>query len=913
MGLCGKIILKFPRKHCLHCILAVVLILFTAGGAIAQIRGIEPIPDTTGADSIVAADTLERITPADSLTLLQDSLLLADDTLLAADTLRDTVSNLSLEQRLGIRISPDALPSVVTSEAADSAVMNLKKNVFHLYGKAKVNYEDMELNADRIIYDQDQNLVTAAPKTDSAMNIKERPSFAQGQEKFTYDSLQYNFKSKRAIVRNARSQYGEGYVHSMQVKRNPDQSIYGYNNVYTTCALDTPHFGIAARKIKVIPGKVVASGPANVTIEQVPTPLYLPFGLFPIAQGQRSGIILPTYTLEDQRGLGLRGGGYYFAMTDNIDLKLMADFYSKGSWNTGFASDYVNMYRYRGNVNFNYAYFKKGEAYEPDALIQKDFKIGWTHASDPKSRPGVSFNATVNAGTATYNQNNTYTVNQILENQLTSSIAYSKAWQSKPYTLSIAARHSQNIQSRLVDITLPELTFYVAQFNPFQRKNSVGNHWYDKITASYTLTGQNRTSFYDTAFSFGTLGLDQFQNGITHTIPVSASYNVLRFINMSFSANYREYWLTQQTRRFYNMAADSVQTNIYRGFYTARDFNAGVNFNTRIYGMKMFRKGKLMGIRHVLTPSTGIVYTPDYAAAPFRYGYRTILDPNNPNPVYLPAYENAIPAIPGYGQFGKFASVMTMGLDNNLQIKVRSDEDSTGFKNIRLIDNFSINTGYNLAADSFNWSNVAMRFATNILNIFNIQAGASFDPYGIDSTGVRQKQLLVDRGQGLARFTNANVGLDAAFRSKQRENDDDNPARQTSEYNRLMQYGGYNDYVDFNIPWTFRFSYTMQLSRNFLTEAKKDTVVIDHSIMFGGDFNLTQRWKVEVSSGYNLTQKQLQITSIRILRDLHCWQMSLGAIPFGPNKNYNFQLNVKATVLQDLKLVRRRDFRDATF
>jgi lipopolysaccharide assembly outer membrane protein LptD (OstA) len=903
MSLCGKIILKFRIKYCLY-LLPFILCLFLLP-AIATAQITDKVEINTIPDTLAASDSMSW---ADSVLLADSLAALNNDT----TAVTDTVSNQSLEERLGIKISPDALTSVVTTEASDSAVMNMKRNVFYLYGNAKVNYEDMALTADHIIYDQDSNLVTAAPKTDSALNIKERPTFTQGQEKFTYDSLQYNFKSKRAIVRNARSQYGEGYVYSMQVKRNPDQSIYGHNNVYTTCALDTPHFGIAAKKIKVIPGKVVASGPANVTIEQVPTPLYLPFGLFPIAQGQRSGIILPTYTLEDNRGLGLTNGGYYFALSDYVDLKLMANIFSKGSWNTGFSSDYINKYRYRGNMNFYYSYDKRGETYEPDSKIQKDFKIGWNHTSDPKSRPGVSFNATVNAGTATYNQNNTYTVNQILENQLASSIAYTKIWQNKPYTLTIAARHSQNTQSRLVDVTLPELTFYIAQFNPFQKKNSLGTRWYEKITASYNLTGKNQTSFYDTAFSFNTLSTDQFQNGLTHSIPLSASYNVLRFINMSFSANYREYWLTQQTYRFYNHEADSVQKNITRGFYTARDFNAGVNFNTRIYGMKMFKKGKIMGIRHVLSPTAGLVYTPDYAAAPFRYGYQTIIDPKATTPAYLPVYENAIPGVPGYNQFGKFSSNLTFGLDNNLQMKVRSTDDSTGFKNIRLIDNFNISSAYNLAADSFNWQPVNMRFATNILNIINIQAGATYDLYPIDTDGVRQKIMMIDRGMGLARFTQGNAGVDASFRSKPKDADEQ-PEQKTGEYNRLMQYGGYNDYLDFNIPWTFRFSYTMQVNKNYLPEAKKDTVVLNHSVMFGGDFNLTSRWKVELTSGYNLTQKQLTITNVRIIRDLHCWQMVLGAIPFGANKHYNFTLNAKASVLQDLKLMRRRDYRDATY
>jgi lipopolysaccharide assembly outer membrane protein LptD (OstA) len=857
-----------------------------------------------------AADTGKKgkiniIPHADSL--IADSLILRDT------AKKDSAAVKSLSDSLGIRISPDALSDIVISESSDSAVLDMSKNIFYLYGNAKVKYQDMQLEAGRVIYNQGGNMVTAAPLSDTILTIKERPSFTQGQEKVTYDSMQYNFKSKRAIIRNAHSQYGEGFVYSKQVKRNPDQTIYGLSNVYTTCALDTPHFGIVSRKIKIIPGKVVAAGASNLYVEQVPTPLFLPFGLFPISAGQRSGFILPTYTIEEQRGIGLLNGGYYFNLSEYTDVQVHANIYTKGSYELSLLNSYKYIYHYYGGFEFKYAYNKTGENWEPNAQITKDFKIRWDHHSDPKSRPGVGFNATVDAGTSTYNKNNTYTVNQILQNQFSSSIAYSKAWQNKPYTLSIAARHSQNTQSRLVDVTLPELSFYVAQFNPFQKLSSgVSAHWYDKVTMSYSLSGVNKISFYDSAFSFNSLALDQFQNGIVHKIPISASYNVLRFINVSFSANYQEYWLTRQLYRYYNFEVTREDTNVYHGFYAARDFNAGVNVNTRIYGMKLFKKGKIAGIRHVITPSAGFTYTPDYAKAPFRYGYQTRITPEG-QPVYFPVYEGSVPAVPGYGQFGKYSSLVNFGIDNNLQMKMRTEKDMAGFKNISLIDNFRVNSAYNLAADSFNWSNINMSFATNILNHLNITATAVFDPYPLDTAGRRLRILMWDAGQGIARFTTANISLGGNFHSKPKGSNENNPAVKTDEYKRLMQYGLFNDYLDFNISWNFNFTYSLQVNKNYLPVSKKDTIVLNHFAGFGGDFNLTQRWKVAIQSGYNFTQKKLTLTSINIYRDLHCWQMSLGTIPFGPNKNYNFTLNVKASVLQDMKLMRRRDYHDIAY
>lgn len=891
MSLRGKIISKFASNHCLTVMGMVFFMLVLTKPVQAQLRDTSYIslPDTT--------------------TIVGDSLKVPLDSLGTDTTVADSAKRASLEERLGIRISPDALTSIVTSESRDSAVMDMKNDLFYLYGEAKINYEDLQLTAGQVTFMQSKNTVIAQPSYDSLGNIVTKPTFTQGSEKFTYDSLQYNFKSKRAIVRNARSQYGEGFVFSEQVKRNPDQTIYGYHNIYTTCALDTPHFGIAAQKIKVIPNQVVASGPANLTIEGVPTPLFLPFGLFPISQGQRSGFRLPTYTIEENRGVGLLNGGYYFYINDYVDLLVQANLYSKGSYNIGGVTTYANRYRYNGALSFAYAHNKTGEEFERDAVTSKDFQVNWAHRKDPKSRPGTDFNASVNAGTSTYNANNTYTANQILQNQFASSITYSKNWQNKPYNLTVGARHSQNTNTRLVDVTLPEVNFNINQFNPFQGKNSTGTKWYEKISASYNMNALNQTSFYDSTFSFNTLALNDFRNGIKHTVPVGANYNILRFLNMNFNTRYTEYWLTERMYRYYNSRTDVLDTLSSRGFYTARDFDASVGFNTRIYGLKMFKRGKLAGIRHELRPNVSLNYVPDYAAAPFHYGYRTRLSANAAQPEYRSPYENSVIGAPGYGQFGDYRSYLGFGFDNNLQIKVRTDKDTAGFKNIRIIDNLSLSSGYDLARDSFNWANINTSFATNLFNnLLNIQGSASFDPYVYDTTqGRRINTTLYDAGKGIARFTSANLSVGGSFRSKAVDDNSDKPETKTDEYRRIMQYGAYNDYVDFNIPWTLNFTYSLSATRN----EQRDSIMLDHYTGFGVDFNITPRWKLVVNSGYNFTQKKLQITDINIYRDLHCWEMRLWTVPFGPNKSYNFTLNVKATILQDLKLMRRRDYRDA--
>ncbi len=892
---------KVRSNHCLSMMLAVIFTFVLTQGAFAQDRGLRfnTIQPDSLTDSLKITDT--KIGLADSL---------LNDTTLVADTTIDSAARQSLEERLGIKISPDALPSEVKSEAADSAVLDMRRNIYYLYGKAKVNYEDMELNAGKIIYDQSSNMVTAGALSDTAVKLKDRPSFSQGQEKFTYDTLQYNFKSKRAIVRNPKTQYGEGYVFSQQVKRNPDQSIYGYRNLYTTCALDTPHFGIMAKKIKVIPGRVVASGPANITVEQVPTPLFLPFGLFPISKGQRSGFLLPTYTIEEGRGVGLLNGGYYFNLGQHMDLEARANIYSKGSWQTSGRTNYAKRYKYNGGLVFTYAYNKTGEDFEPGAQIEKAFNVRWLHNTDAKARPGQQFSASVNAGTSSFNANNTYDAEQILNNQYQSNITYSKAWANRPFTLAIGARHSQEASTGQVNVTLPEVSFFVNQFNPFQGKNSLGTRWYEKITTSYTFTAQNQLIFTDSLFNLSKLNIGDFNNAMKHSIPISASYNVLRFVNLTFGANYNEYWYTRQTFRAYDYTGDSVAQTLNRGFFTARDYNANIGANTRIYGLKMFKKGKLMGIRHVLTPRVSLNYVPDFAKAPYRFGYETIIDPRG-EPQYLSPYEGSLLGAPG--QLGNFSSILAFGFDNNLQVKLRSNKDSAGFNNIRLIDNFAVNSGYNLAADSFNWQNIAVSFNTLLFNIINVTANATYDPYAFDTARNTRKNLTMwEQGTGIARFTGANVSIGAQLRPVKRETD--NPAANTDEFRRLTMYGIDDIYYDFNVPWNLGLTYSLGLNKRYVPESRKDTLAVDnHNISINGDINLTSRWKLTASTSFNFVQKKLQMTQINIVRDLHCWEMILTAVPFGERRFYNFTLHVKATVLQDLKLLRRRDYRDAVF
>jgi hypothetical protein len=826
----------------------------------------------------------------------------ADSTKIIQDSLKNKDTSLN---NLNIPISSDKLESEVKYQAKDSLVYDAINKKLMLYTNAEISFEDIKVTADYIEYLQDSSLLTAleiVTTTDDTSKVK--PRINQGQESSTFSALYFNFKSKRALVENAYSQYGEGYILSSQVKRNNDNSINGYGNIYTTCNDPHPHFGIAAKKIKIIPNKVAVSGPANLVIEEIPTPLYLPFGLFPLKQGQRSGFKLPTYDMSDNLGFGLREGGYYFAISDHVDLLALADVYALGTWRAGIVSNYIYKYRFNGNFSLNYAYNKIGESYEPGNQISRNFFLTWSHAINPNVMPGSNFSANVNVGSSKYQTNNTYDANLYLNNNYSSNISYSKTWKDKPFNFSAALRHTQNTQTRLVQLTLPELNFSVNQVFPFQfRKDVIKPKWYEKIGASYQFSALNRLDFYDSTFNLSKLQMDDFQNGFKHSIPINASYNLLKFFNLTFGASYNEYWYTQKMLKQYNFTEGNLDTNKQTGFFTARDFNLSSAVSTRIYGIKLFKQGAIRGIRHVLTPAVRFSYRPDFGRGIFNYYYNSFVDKNYTNQ-RLSYFEGALLGLP---PDGKVAGV-GFDLGNTLQLKVRSKKDTiNGTRKVSLIDGLNIATFYNMAVDSFRWSNLAITYRNTLFENINISGGMSYSLYAIDKpTGRVTPEFEYSKTGKLMRFDRANVAIGASLPVKKNRN-----AMNTASEEQVQAIGrNYSGYADFNIPWSLNVNYSININKDFLVAKQKDTLRLTQDINFFGDINLTTKWKIGIRSGYDFATKKISFTTFDIYRDLHCWEMRLNLIPFGFRKSYNFALNVKSSVLQDLKLVRRRDFRD---
>lgn len=814
---------------------------------------------------------------------------------------------------LGVKIASDALPAKVTTFAKDSAVLDIKDSKFYLYGETKVNYEDIEVQSGKMIYYQKSNELAAEPILDTSGQKISLQEFKQGAETFTYDTLKYNFKSKRALVRNARTVYGDAFINSTQVKRNADGSIFGYKSYYTTCNVeDHPHFAIRAKRIKTIPERIVASGPANLEIMDIPTPLFLPFGMFPIKQGQRSGFILPTYTMEERRGLGLQRGGYYFAINDYLGLVSQFDIFTKGSWGTVNTLQYTNRYRYRGSLNVNYSYQQTGEAYMAGQTRSTDFSVAWQHSVDPKARPGSTFGANVNFGSRTYNLLNGMDLNNTLNNQYNSSISYSKTWVGKPYSFTMALRHSQEVSTGIMTIALPEINFNLGQFTPFQRKNAIGlSKWYEKISVTYGIAAINNINTYDSLFGVNTFTPANMRTGINHNTAVNASYNVFKYLTWTTGATYREFWTTQKLylRNNGQGGIDSAQDI---GFFTARDLNVTTGLSTRIFGMKTFRKGRLAGIRHVFNPTVGLGYQPSYAQGFFQYLY------SNVNQLGLTEYKSPFVNV----NAGLSTNAIPIGginfnLNNTLQIKVRN-RDSTGSintKNISLIDRFALSGNYNLFADSNNLSDITMGFGTNILNKFNFTSGASFTPYRYNGA-YRTKEYLATTGGGLAKLNNIQFGLSMAFRgAKKNAEEQEDAMNKDGDVKRLLENGGYDDYYDFNIPWDVNISSGLSINRVYRIDMK-DTLRYNPYLTINGSFNLTENWKFSGNTGLQFTGLQkveVATTQITISRDLHCWQMNLSLIPIGFNKSFNFALQVKSSVLQDLKLTRRRSMFDNAF
>ncbi len=825
--------------------------------------------------------------PIDSSSVITDSLVVNDST----------------ESKVDTTISKDAITSKVDYQAEDSMRFDLSIEKVYLYGNAQVNYEDIQLNAAYIEVDLRNNTVVANGLPDSTGELAGLPVFKEGAQEYQAGKMTYNFDTEKGKISEVKTQEGDGYIKGNEVKKTGEDVMYIRNGYYTTCNLDHPHYSLATSKLKVIPKDKIVTGPTVLKIGDVPTPLGLPFGFFPNKKGRSSGIIIPTYGDSRAYGFFLRDGGFYWGISDNMDASFTADIYSLGSWGAKVNSRYKKRYGYNGNVNLSYAKLLNGYKEFPDYVESNEFFIRWNHNQDTKARPGGRFSANVNIGSRNNFINNLNSFTQdYLTNTFQSSISYNNSFPTKPYNLTLSARHNQNTQTGAFNLTLPDAAFNVSRLYPFKKYSKIGTEWwrsaYRNFGINYSGTATNQLSTNDTL-----LALDQvnklsqdFRHGIRHSVPVSTSFKLLKYMNLNPSVNFSEVWAFETYRRSYDDELNRVTMDTVSGFERGASINFNTALTTKIYGMYQFKKGPINAIRHVMTPQVSFNYQPSVVT-----GRRSYQDANGVQQYYN-IFNGTVYGSPERQRSGRAG----FSLLNNLEMKVKSKNDSSGIKKVTIFENLGFSTNYDFNADSLNWAPIAMNGRTRIGQYMAFQFNGSFDPYGIDtSNGLsrRVNDTWSSQTGKLLRLTSGSVALSFRLQGNNKKNEDKKSKYGTEEELEHINANP-EQYVDFNIPWSLSMNYNIRYSKPYYEET------ITQTLNFSGDLSLTENWKIGFNSGWDFEQQDFTYTSLTINRDLHCWQLAINWVPYGPRQSYMVTLNVKSPVLQDLKLNRRRDYYD---
>lgn len=820
-----------------------------------------------------------------------------------------------------LKLSKDSLDAPVVYFAKDSAVVMVGTKKIYLYGQTKTDYQDISLTAPKVEIDQQTQIMTAFNGKDSTGAVSEEAKFTQGDQAFTSDTIRYNFKTQRGLTTNTITESGEMFVHGQTVKKVDKNTTYVKNGFFTTCNYDDPHFGFKSGKLKMINKKLAISGPTHPEFEGVPVPIVLPFGFFPLSQGRHSGFLPPQFTTNDQFGLGLEGLGYYHVVNENWDVKTYGNVYSYGGWSANVSPTYVKRYRFRGSFNFGLQHTKRNFKGDPDYYANNSYTLTWSHQVDQKARPGTTFSANVNASSTSYNRNVPNSPNLNFQNQLGSSIAYSKTWVDKPYNLTVSANHNQNNQTGLVTVNLPDMGFTVTTLYPFQKKEFAGTKkWYEQLGIGYNGSFRNSVSFYDTAFKLRNL-IDTLQWGAQHNIPITLSLPPILngAVMVSPSISYSQVWIAQKTRLKWNTAEQKLDTNINKGFFIDQQASVGLSLSSALFGTFQFKNSRVVAIRHVIRPSIGINYRPDLSKGHF---YSDTVNSQG----YVARFSEFQGGL--FGGYGEGRSGgLSFSLDNNLQMKWRSRKDTgdAAIKKVNLIDGYGLTTSYNFLADSMKLSPIQLYLRANIFEKINLNASGTISPYAVNSLGQDiGKYAWVGRPFGLGslgRLTTGSISLSTSFQSKAKDEkkDKENKERLDAELNdprlvadrqRLLDYMRQNpaEFVDFNIPWQVSLSYSLYFREQFKTDYSGFEKIISSNVNFSGSFSLTPKWNFSVNGYYDFDTKKLQTFTMGISRDMHCWQMSINVTPIGLYRFFNFTISPKSGILQDLRINRSRSF-----
>ncbi|MBJ2195649.1 MAG: LPS-assembly protein LptD [Muribaculaceae bacterium] len=830
----------------------------------------------------------------------------------------------------------------VVFESKDSMIM-VGRNMTYMYGEGQIDYGDLKLNAAEIRLDMDKSEVYACGREDSVGEMQGVPVFEEGGTSYESSTMRYNFRSKRGYITNVITQQGEGFLTGGQTKKTEGEDYYIQNGRYTTCDHhDDPHFWLQLTKAKVRPKKNIVTGPAYMVLAGLPLPLAVPFGYFPFSDKYASGVIVPTFGDDYNRGFYLSDGGYYFAINDMIDLALTGEIYTKGSWGLSAQSTYRKRYKFSGNFNINYLKTIYGEKSDPDYSSATNFQVIWSHSQDSKANPNMNLSASVNFTTSGYTRNsvNSYYSNAFTENTKSSTINMSYRFPNSKWSLSTSLNVSQRTQDSTLAVSFPNINVTMSQVYPFKRKHAVGaDRWYEKIRMSYSGQFQNSLTAKQDEFFKKSL-IKDWRNGMKHSIPISATFPLFTYFNITPSISLTDRMYTQKVRRAWDPAASAEVADTTYSFYNVWDFNASVSLDTKVYGFFQplpFLGDKVKMIRHVFTPTVSFSGAPDFSS-PF-FGYYGSYDytdaQGRQQTKKYSMFPSALYGVPGQGKTG----MVSVSLANNVEMKVKSDNDSIGEKKISLIENFTVSQSYNFAADSLNWSNINTSLLLRLSRQFNLNLSATWDvyTYQLNSAGnpVRVNIPRWKAGKGLGRLSSTGTSFSYTFNndtfkrkkdgSKNNDNnnnnsnygDDDNWGDDDTDGNG--QQGGrsghdHDDdlqltpegYVPWEVPWSLSVNYSINYSYgNFNKQKMEYDGKITQNLSLSGNIRPTKNWEFSASASYNFDTKKIAYMNLNIARDLHCFTMRASVIPVGPYKSYNFHISVKSSLLSDLKYDKR--------
>lgn len=890
-------------------------------------------------DNVVLTDSLSPLIPLlkDSLRLKGDSLTLKTDSL-AGDAV--AVMGDSLGERKGFtRIVRDKvdLDNALNFSAKDSLVLVGQQNAF-LYGDGNVDYGEFKLNSAEIRMEMDSSTVYAEGVVDSIGELQGNPVFQQGGDEYESKSMKYNFKTERGYITNVITEQQDGFLLGNKAKKNPDGSFFLEDGFYTTCDdHEHPHFGFKITRAKVRPKKDVVTGPGYMMLVGIPLPLALPFGYFPFSEKYSSGIIFPSFGDDYNRGFYLRDGGYYFAINDNVDLALRGEIYTKGSWGISAHSSYVKRYKFRGSFDISFLTTITGDKGSPDYSKMKNFQVIWSHQQDTKANPALNFSASVNFATSGYSRNdlNSYYNQNFTENTKSSTINATYRRPGSKWSFSATANIAQRSQDSTLAVSFPNLTVTMSQVAPFKRKKSVGGEkWYEKIKLSYSGQFQNSLTAQQNVFFKKSL-IKDWRNAMRHSVPVSATFSIFNYLNLSPSISMNDRMYTSKIRRQWDtQASREIQDTTY-GFYNIFDFNASLSFDTKVYGFykpMKFLGDKVQMIRHVITPTLSFNWAPDFGNPMWKYYdfYEYTDQAGNNRRVDYSYFSHGIFGVPGRGKSGS----LSLNISNNLEMKVKDENDSTGSRKISLIENLSLSSSYNFAADSLRLSPLQTSIMLRLVKNFNLNLSATWDPYvyKLDASGYPRQvnRFRWQEGKGLYKLSSTGTSFSYTFnndtfkRKKKDEKNTDNPADEDEESTEEESFsnraearrrnktgetdaGSDSDgYAKWDCPWSLSVNYSINYGYGEFDKQKMDYKgKWTQNLSFNGNIRPTKNWNFSFSASYNFELKKIAYMNCSISRDLHCFTMTASFVPMGPYKSYNFHIAVKSSLLKDLKYDKR--------